>query len=108
MTAFHNTGVAWRDGGLLDPGRFKISGRPEDRGAFKVPTLRELARTAPYACMTEVYATLAEVVDYYNRGGNRNPWLDEELLPLDLTVEEKQALVAFLNSLSGTIREGKF
>ena len=45
---FHNTGVAWRDRELLDAGRFQVSGKEEDRGAFKTPTLREVARTAPY------------------------------------------------------------
>ena len=51
-------------------------------------------------------ATLEEVVEFYNRGGNTNPHLDPELRPLQLTPEEKQALAAFLRSLSGTIREG--
>src|SRR5207248_4578957 len=45
---FHNTGVAWRDGRLTDQGRFTVSGNNRDRGAFKTPTLREVARTAPY------------------------------------------------------------
>lgn len=45
---FHNTGVAWRDGRLLDVGRFGVTGTVQDRGAFKTPTLREIARTAPY------------------------------------------------------------
>ena len=43
----HNTGVAWRRGILSDEGRASVTGRPEDRGAFKTPTLREVARTAP-------------------------------------------------------------
>ena len=45
---FHNTAVAWRDGRLTDQGRFTVSGNERDRGAFKTPTLREIARTAPY------------------------------------------------------------
>ncbi|MFB3076310.1 MAG: cytochrome-c peroxidase, partial [Candidatus Methylomirabilales bacterium] len=45
---FHNTGIAWRDGELLDPGRSEVTGKTEDQGAFKTPTLREIARTAPY------------------------------------------------------------
>lgn len=103
--AFHNTGIAWRDGELLDPGRFRVSGKPEDRGAFKVPTLREVARTAPYMHDGSL-ATLEDVVEYYDRGGNPNPGLDPDLRPLTLTALEKKALVAFLKSLSGTIREG--
>ena len=45
---FHNTGVAWREGRLADDGRLAVSGVERDRGAFKTPTLREIARTAPY------------------------------------------------------------
>jgi cytochrome c peroxidase len=98
---FHNTGVAWRDGRLLDEGRSAVTGRVEDRGAFKTPTLREIARTAPY--MHDGSAvTLADVVDFYDRGGNANPGLDAELRPLKLTPLEKDALVAFLNSLNGS------
>jgi cytochrome c peroxidase len=104
--AFHNTGIAWREGVLHDPGRFTVSEKPEDRGAFKVPTLREVARTAPYMHDGSL-ASLEDVVEYYDRGGNANPGLDEDLRPLHLSAEEKRALVAFLRSLSGSIREGK-
>jgi cytochrome c peroxidase len=102
---FHNTGVAWRTGSVTDDGRFAASGRPEDRGAFKTPTLREIARTAPYMHDGTV-ATLAEVIDFYDRGGAPNPFLDGELRPLHLTQGEKHALEAFLRALSGVIREG--
>lgn len=51
-------------------------------------------------------ATLEEVVDYYDRGGNANPYLDSDLRALSLAVEEKAALLAFLKSLSGQIHEG--
>lgn len=95
---FHNTGIAWRDGRLVDQGA--------GEGKFKVPTLREIARTAPYMHDGSL-ATLEDVVDYYDRGGNMNPGLDEDLRPLHLSPEEKRALVAFLRSLSGSIREGK-
>jgi cytochrome c peroxidase len=97
---FHNTGAAWRDGRMLDDGRFGVTGRPEDRGAFKTPTLREIARTAPYMHDGSL-VTLTEVVDYYDRGGNTNPDLDAELRPLRLTDIEKKALVSFLQSLNG-------
>jgi len=95
---FHNTGIAWQDGKLADQGA--------GEGKFKVPTLREVARTAPYMHDGSL-ATLEDVVDYYDRGGNMNPGLDEDLRPLHLSPEEKRALVAFLRSLSGSIREGK-
>ena len=98
---FHNTGVAWRDGHLHDEGRAAVSGRIEDRGAFKTPTLREIARTAPYMHDGSV-VTLPEVVDFYDRGGNANPGLDAELRPLKLTPAEKDSLGAFLNALNGS------
>ena len=60
----HNTGVAWRDGKLADLGA--------GQGNFKTPTLREVARTAPYMHDGSL-ATLEDVVEYYDRGGNRNP-----------------------------------
>jgi cytochrome c peroxidase len=103
---FHNTGVAWREGRLQDEGRGAISGTPEDRGSFKTPTLREIARTAPYMHDGSL-ATLDEVIDYYDRGGNANPALDPELRRLQLTSTEKRSLAAFLRSLSGTVRDGR-
>jgi cytochrome c peroxidase len=102
---FHNTGVAWRSGTVTDDGRFMASGRPEDRGAFKTPTLREIARTAPYMHDGSV-ATLADVIDFYDRGGIANPHRDPELRPLQLTAGEKQALEAFLRALSGIVQDG--
>jgi cytochrome c peroxidase len=93
----HNTGVAWRDGKLADIGA--------GQGNFKTPTLREVARTAPYMHDGSL-KTLEDVVEFYDRGGNANPGLDLELRPLHLTVEEKPALIAFLRSLAGKIREG--
>jgi len=102
---FHNTGVAWHDGRLLDPGRFNVTGAPRDRGAFKTPTLREVARTAPYMHDGSL-ATLEAVVDFYSEGGRANPFLDPEMRPRDFTIEEKRALVAFLRALTGRVREG--
>jgi cytochrome c peroxidase len=60
---FHNTGIAWPNTQLRDPGRFRISGQPEDRGAFEAPALREVARTAPYLHDGSL-ATLEVVVNY--------------------------------------------
>ena len=48
--------------------------------------------------------TLEEVVEYYDRGGNRNPELDAEIRPLHLSVDEKQSLIAFLRVLSSLSR----
>jgi cytochrome c peroxidase len=101
----HNTGVAYTDGRLQDEGRFIISGNDDDRGAFKTPTLRDVARTAPYM-HDGTLATLDEVVEFYDAGGRQNPDIDSEIRPLGLTAAEKRTLVAFLTSLSGVIRDG--
>jgi cytochrome c peroxidase len=101
----HNTGIAWRDGRFADTGRFIVTKRDHDMGAFKTPTLRQVAARPPYMHDGSI-ATLEEVVEYYDRGGNRNPNLDSELQPLGLSGEEKLALVKFLRSLSGVVREG--
>jgi cytochrome c peroxidase len=102
---YHNTGVAWRQERFADTGRFMVTKRDQDRGAFKTPTLRQIAARAPYMHDGSI-GSLEEVVEYYDRGGNRNPNLDSELQPLGLSGEEKQALIAFLRSLSGVVREG--
>jgi cytochrome c peroxidase len=94
----HNTGVAWRDGRLADSGA--------GRGDFKTPTLREIARTAPYMHDGSL-ATLEDVIEYYDRGGNRNPGLDPEIRPLQLSTTEKKHLLAFLASLSGPVGDGE-
>jgi len=101
---FHNTGVSWGHR-PYDAGRAVVTGVPEDTGKFKTPTLREVARTAPYMHDGSI-ATLEDVIEFYDRGGKDNPFRDRELRPLSLTAGEKGALVAFLESLSGEIREG--
>jgi cytochrome c peroxidase len=101
----HNTGVAWRDGKLTDPGRFALTGKNEDRGAFKTPTLRDVARTAPYMHDGSL-ATLEDVIDFYDRGGRPNPNLDPEVRQLRLSSEERRGLAAFLRVLAGRM-EGR-
>jgi cytochrome c peroxidase len=103
---FHNTGVAWRNGRLQDAGRFEVTRSASDRGAFKTPTLREVARTGPYMHDGSIN-TLEEVIEYYNRGGNSNPLLDPELRPLHLTPDERRSLAHFLRALSGRVVEGR-
>ena len=105
---FHNTGVGWQDGRLSDAGRFEVSRKLEELGAFKTPTLREIRWTAPYMHDGSL-ATLADVVEFFDRGGNPNPYLDRELRPLHLSDDEKKALVAFLlEALSGDLSDGQF
>jgi cytochrome c peroxidase len=98
---FHNTGAG--DGN--DRGRAAISGRDEDRGAFKTPTLREAARTPPYMHDGSL-ATLDDVIEFYDKGGRANAQLDPEIRPLRLTASEKAALASFLRALNGTVRDG--
>jgi len=71
----------------------------------QTPTLREIARTAPYMHDGSL-RTLEEVIAFYDRGGRPNPHLDEGIRPLHLSDGEKQALIAFLRALSGDVVEG--
>jgi len=96
---FHNLGIGW-DTNSVDLGRYMETNNAEDIGAFKTPTLREIARTAPYMHDGR-FKTLAEVVDFYNKGGVKNPHQDNTIIPLELTDEEKSDLVAMLKSLNG-------
>lgn len=91
---FHNVGIGMnRD--TPDVGRFEQTALEGDRGSFKTPTLREIARTAPYMHDGSL-KTLADVVAHYNAGGIANPWLDEGLFPLNLSDAEQADLVTFL------------
>lgn len=96
---FHNTGVGVVDGEPGDLGRFLVTQKDADRGAFKTPTLRGLTLTAPYMHDGSL-ATLEDVVAFYRRGGNANPWLSPQLEPLALTDDDARHLVAFLRALS--------
>lgn len=91
---FHNIGVGM-DEEKPDPGRFAVTKLEGDRGAFKTPTLREIARTAPYMHDGSL-KTLEEVVEFYDKGGIENPQLDEEIFPLNLSKQQKTDLIKFL------------
>lgn len=80
-------------------GRFAVTRDPADLGAFRTSPLRNVGLTAPYM-HDGSQATLWDVVDFYNRGGEPNPYLDEAVLPLKLTEEEVDQLVAFLFTLT--------
>lgn len=92
--AFHNIGVGM-EVDEPDQGRFVISSLGGDTGSFKTPTLREIARTAPYMHDGSM-KTLEEVIAHYNKGGGSNPYLDEEMFPLNLTQQQQADLVTFL------------
>lgn len=87
-----------------DIGRFALNGYAAHKYAFKTPTVRNSSLTAPYM-HNGVYATLEEVMDFYNRGGGLGIGireLEHQTLspePLRLTHTEQQAIIAFLRSL---------
>lgn len=97
--AYHNLGVG-TDKPVPDEGRFVVTKVAGDWAAFKTPTLREIARTAPYMHDGSL-KTLEEVVDFYDKGGIANKNLDERLKPLKLSDVEKKDLVEFMKALSG-------
>lgn len=104
---FHNLGVgADKDGKLADLGRWNAEAvgakNPASIGAFKTPILRDITRTAPYM-HDGSEATLETVVEYYNRGGNPNPYLSKDIKPLNLSDQEKKDLVEFMKSLDGEV-----
>jgi cytochrome c peroxidase len=96
---FHNLGIDW-DSVHVDLGRYVVTKESKDIGAFKTPTLREIAHTAPYMHDGR-FGTLWQVVDFYDLGGIANPHKDPFMQPLKLSNKEKLDLVEFLHSLSG-------
>lgn len=98
---FHNTGEgAGDEGEFADVGRFGETKTSADMGAFKTPTLRNVANTAPYMHDGSL-KTLKDVVDFYAGGGNSNTYLDKQIRVLQLTGQDRADLVEFLKSLSG-------
>ena len=96
---YHNLGVGM-DKPNPDLGRYAVTKKDSDRGAFKTPTLRKVALTAPYM-HDGSQKTLEEVVEWYDRGGHPNPYLSKDIRKLGLTDQEKQDLVAFMKALTG-------
>ena len=87
-----------------DPGRYLYNKMPQLVGAFKTPTVRNAAITAPYM-HNGVFKTLEEVVDFYNKGGGKGLGyeVDNQTLPFDelkLNKKEESALVAFMKTLT--------
>lgn len=108
--AYHNLGVGMEPiadlreadaiAKTIDWGRYEVTKDDTDRGAFKTPGLRNVAETGPYMHDGSL-ATLDEVVAWYVKGGQPNPFLSPLIEPLDLTAEEQADLVAFLEALTG-------
>ena len=96
---FHNLGIGYRAGRFTDPGRYEVSGVESDLGAFRTPSLRNVARTAPYMHDGSL-PTLEDVVEFYDAGGRPNPNLSARIRPLFLSSYERAVLVAFLRALT--------
>ena len=112
---FHNTGLynLGGTGAFPEPNRgvFDLSGKPEDMGKFKAPSLRNVALTAPYMHDGSI-ASLEAAIEHYAAGGRNitegplagdgraNPYKDPLVSGIDLTSQDKADLVAFLQSLT--------
>ena len=105
MELFHNNGL---DSIPKDIGIETLTNVPTDRGRFKVPTLRNIALTAPYMHDGR-FKTLAEVIDHYSDHVALSPSLSSVFRgesneingkTLKLTSEEKKDIIAFLNMLT--------
>jgi cytochrome c peroxidase len=98
---FHNIGVGVNgEGELTDLGRNGETKLEADTGAFKTPSLRNVAKTAPYMHDGSL-KTLKDVVDFYAGGGNSNPYLDKKIKTIELSARDRADLVEFLKSLTG-------
>ncbi len=96
---YHNIGVGM-DKDEPDVGRFAVTKDEKDYGAFKTPTVRNVALTAPYMHDGSV-ATLEEVVEWYDKGGHPSKHLSEKIRPLKLTEQEQADLVEFMKACTG-------
>lgn len=99
---FHRIGIGWDAASrtFKDAGRFAVSKDPRDMGAFKTPGLRDVEKRAPYMHDGSL-ATLHDVVEFYNRGGQPGAPRNGRIAPLNLSQRDVDSVVAFLKSLSG-------
>lgn len=86
---------------IADLGLYEITQNPADRWKYKTPSLRNISLTAPYMHNGQ-FATLTQVLNFYNQGGVPNENLDALIKPLNLTTLEFANLIAFLQSLTGS------
>lgn len=96
---YHNLGIGM-DKKDYDVGRFSETKEEKDRGAFKTPTVRNVAQTGPYMHDGSL-TTLEEVVEWYDKGGHANPFLSDKIKKLNLTKQEKADLVEYMKALTG-------
>ncbi len=100
---FNFTNYSFENNGLYevyaDNGRERLTGSSGDNALFKVPSLRNIALTAPYMHDGSM-ATLHDVIEHYDSGGKPHPNKSHLLKPIGLTNDEKEDLIAFLNTLT--------
>lgn len=97
--SFHNIGVNTKD-----LGRGAVIQDPTLNKAFKTPGLRNVTLTAPYM-HNGSEATLMDVIEFYNRGGDIKEGISNLIVPLNLTEQEKADLLAFLGALTDPLDE---
>jgi len=98
---YHNLGAGVNaHGELTDLGRYEVTKVEADKGAFRTPDLRNVAKTGPYMHDGSL-KTLKDVVDFYAGGGTSNSYLDPEIKELQLSGQDRADLVAFLEALTG-------
>lgn len=95
----HNIGVGM-DQKDPDLGRYLVTKEEKDKGAFKTPTIRNVALTAPYM-HDGSQAKLEEVVEHYAKGRIPNKWLSDKIRKIDLADQEKKDLVEFMKACTG-------
>ena len=102
-TGFNFTDETFQNNGIYetykDQGRYRITNQVNDIGKFKVPTLRNIALTAPYM-HDGSFASLSEVIDHYASGGKNHPNKSNLIRQFDLSAQEKEDLIHFLESLT--------
>jgi cytochrome c peroxidase len=87
-----------------DWGRYLVTKDEKDKGAFRTPTLRNVAQRDPYM-HNGAFQSLEEIIDFYDRGGGSVPQQSPLIQPLGLTAAEKRDLLAFLQALTGELPE---
>ena len=98
---YHNLGIGIENPGKdTDWGRFAVTGEEKDKGAFKTPTIRNVALSAPYMHDGSL-KTLEEVVEHYVKGGTKNKWLSDKVRAFKATEQDKQDLVEFMRACTG-------
>ena len=99
MAGKNSDDLALTDMQRSELGRFNVTKTFADLGKFKTPTLRNIALTAPYMHDGSM-KTLEEVIEHYDKGGNKNRYIDAKIFPLHLTQQEKADLLAFMETLT--------